>query len=261
MALPRLIASDLDGTLLAEGTRVLSDRALGLIREYIDRGGIFIAASGRQYENIRDVFAPIADRIGYICYSGALCVYGGKTVYERYLDKALAEELVNVIEATADSEAMVSAPGAELISPKEPLMYRYLTEDVGMYTRIVDDLNRHVDRAYKVSLYNRGGNIDSGYWKSRYGGRCTALDSGSVWMDFMPTGVSKGSALRALLDRLDIPAEDCVAFGDNENDRDMLLTVGCPVVMSHSADELKAIGKHITDTVEDMLDMMIIASG
>lgn len=257
MRLPRLIASDLDGTLMTEGTRVLSDRALPLITEYIRRGGIFVAASGRQYENIRDVFSPIADEIGYICYSGGLCVYNGEVVYQRFLEPTLAAELVDAFETTADSEAMISAPGAEMISPKEPDLYRYLADDVGMYTSVVDDLDRRVDRAYKVSLYNKDGNIDSAYWKERYGGRCTALDSGSVWMDFMPTGVSKGSALRALLDRLGISAEDCAAFGDNENDRDMLLTVGCPIVMSHSAPELKAVGKYTTDTVEDTLELML----
>ena len=160
MALPKLIASDLDGTLLLEGSRSVSDRALTLISEYIRRGGVFIAASGRQTENIRDIFSPIKDEIGYICYSGGLCLYRDKVVYERYLDPALAGELVTDIEATATSEAMISAPGSELISPKEPQMYRYLTEDVGMYTSVLNDLNLHVDRAYKVSLYNKDGDID-----------------------------------------------------------------------------------------------------
>ena len=257
MALPKLIASDLDGTLLLEGSRSVSDRALTLISEYIRRGGVFIAASGRQTENIRDIFSPIKDEIGYICYSGGLCLYRDKVVYERYLDPALAGELVTDIEATATSEAMISAPGSELISPKEPQMYRYLTEDVGMYTSVLNDLNLHVDRAYKVSLYNKDGDIDRAYWKAKYGRRCAVLNSGSVWIDFMPTGVDKGTALRALLDRLGIAPADCVAFGDNENDKGMLQLVGCPIVMRHAAAELKGIGKYTTDTVEDMLEHIL----
>lgn len=257
MNLPKLIASDLDGTLLREGTRVLSDRALRLITAYIDRGGIFIAASGRQYENIRDIFAPIRDRIGYICYSGGLCLYRGETVYERFLDPALAGELVQAIEATDDCEAMVSAPGAELISPKEPYLYRYLSEDVGAYTAVEEHLLRFTDRAYKVSLYNRDGCIDSTYWKARFASRCAALDSGSVWMDFMPTGVDKGSALQALLARLCIDPADCAAFGDNENDKGMLRLVGCPVVMSHAEESLRDIAKITADTVEDVLESIL----
>ena len=257
MKLPRLIASDLDGTLLTEGTRSVSDRAIALITAYIRRGGIFVAASGRQTENIRDIFAPIRDEIGYICYSGGLCLYRGETVYKRFHEPALAEEMTRAFEATADCEAMISAPGAELISLKEPELLRYLKDDVGAYTEVANDLCRYTDRAFKVSLYNKDANIDRQYWKARFGARCDALDSGTVWMDFMPTGVSKGAALQALLDRLNIAAEDCAAFGDNENDRDMLRLVGCPVAMSHADESLRAIAAYTTDAVEDMLEKML----
>ena len=257
MALPKLISSDLDGTLLREGTRVLSERALALISEYIDRGGVFIAASGRQYENIRDIFFPIRDRIGYISFSGGLCLYRGEAVYERFIDPELAAEMIPDIERTADCEAMLSMSGAERISPKEPEMYRYLTEDVGAYTAVVPDLSVYRDGIYKISLFNKSGRIDRAYWKAKYGHRCAALDSGSVWMDFLPTGVNKGTALKALLTRLNINPADCVAFGDNENDKGMLELVGCPVVMRHAEESLRKIAKITADTVEDVLEQFL----
>lgn len=257
MALPKLIASDLDGTLLLEGTRAVSDRALMLIRDYIRRGGVFIAASGRQTENIRDIFSPIKDEIGYICFSGGLCLYGGETVYERYIDPSLVGELIADIESTPDCETMLSARGAELISDKEPQMYRYLTESVGAYTEIVPDLSARREGVYKVSLYNKFGSMDRDYWKRAYGHRCAVLNSGSVWIDFMPTGVDKGSALRALLDRLGIDPADCVAFGDNENDKGMLQLVGCPVVMHHADESLHRIAKITTGRVEDVLEKIL----
>ena len=260
MTMPKLIASDLDGTLLTEGTRVLSERALSLITEYIHRGGVFIAASGRQYENIRDIFSPISDRIGYICYSGGLCLYRGEAVYERFIDPMLAAEMIPDIESADNCEAMLSLRGAELISPKEPQMYRYLTEDVGAYTTITDSLCTILDGIYKISLYNKDGAMDREYWKEKYGRRCAALDSGSVWMDFMPTGVNKGSALFALTQKLGIDPADCVAFGDNENDKGMLELVGCPVVMSHAEESLRRIAKITADSVEDVLEKILLSS-
>ena len=257
MQMPRLIASDLDGTLLKESTRVLGDRALSLIKEYISRGGIFVAASGRQTENMYDIFAPIRDEIGYVCFSGGLCLYRGETVYERCIEPALAEELISDIEDSADCEAMVSVRGAELISPKEPRLYSFLTDDIGAYTAVTDELKSVRDGIYKISLYNKDGNIDRDYWKRRYGSRCSALDSGTVWMDFIPDGVNKGTALKALLDRLGINPEDCAAFGDNENDKHMLGLVGCPIVMSHSADNIKALGRFTTASVEDALEKIL----
>ena len=257
MKLPKLIASDLDGTLLAEGTRVLSDRALCLIKEYMARGGVFVASSGRQPENMFDIFSPIRDEIGYVCYSGGLCLYRGEDVYERFIDPGLAEELIADIEDSADCEAMVSVRGAELISSKEPRMYSFLSDSIGAYTTVTGELKAVRDGIYKISLYNKDGRIDRAYWKERYGARCTALDSGEVWMDFIPTGVNKGSSLKALLDRLGIDPMDCAAFGDNENDKHMLQLVGCPIVMSHSAANIRALGKYTTDSVENALERIL----
>ena len=261
MTLPKLIASDLDGTLLLEGTRHLSGRALSLIRAYLDRGGIFVASSGRQLENLYDIFAPIRERIGYVCYSGGLCLYRGKEIYERYVDPVLAEELIRDIEGTSDCDAMVSVRGTELISKKEPQMYRYLTGSVGAYVTVTDDLTGVRDGIYKVSLYNKTGSIDRAYWKDKYGARCDVLNSGSVWIDFMPAGVDKGTALGALLDRLSIDPADCVAFGDNENDKGMLQLAGCPIVMSHASESIRSVGKHTTDTVEDALEKILSGDG
>ena len=253
MRFPKLIASDIDGTLVPEGARALNADTLRLIEEYIGRGGIFVASSGRQLENMQELFAPIRDRISYICYSGGLCLHGGDAVYERYIEPSLARELIEAIESADGCEAMASARGAELISAKEPRMYTFLTESVGAYTRVVPDLSDRSEGVYKVSLYQHDGVTDRDLWKERYSDRCSVLNSGKVWIDFIPHGVSKGAALTALLGILDISPDDCVAFGDNENDRGMLQAVGCPIVMSTAPDEIKALGKYVTDSVDEVL--------
>ena len=55
----RLIASDLDGTLLQNGAQVLSPEIFKLIPALKKKGIHFIAASGRQYANLRRLFAPL----------------------------------------------------------------------------------------------------------------------------------------------------------------------------------------------------------
>ena len=59
----KLIASDLDGTLLQNGAQELTPRAIRLIREITQKGIHFVAASGRQYDNERRVFDEIKDEI------------------------------------------------------------------------------------------------------------------------------------------------------------------------------------------------------
>ena len=57
----KLIASDLDGTLLQDGTQELTPRAISLIHSLTQKGIYFVAASGRQYTNERIVFDKIKD--------------------------------------------------------------------------------------------------------------------------------------------------------------------------------------------------------
>ncbi len=52
----KLIASDLDGTLLHNGAQKLTPRAIELIHELTQKGIHFVAASGRQYDNERRLF-------------------------------------------------------------------------------------------------------------------------------------------------------------------------------------------------------------
>ena len=59
----KLIASDLDGTLLQNGSQELTPRAIKLIHEITQKGIRFAAASGRQYDNERRVFHEIKDEI------------------------------------------------------------------------------------------------------------------------------------------------------------------------------------------------------
>ena len=71
----KLIASDLDGTLLLNGAQSLREETCRLIhRLYTEKGIRFVSASGRQYDNQRRLFAPVADEIAYICCYSYRCI-------------------------------------------------------------------------------------------------------------------------------------------------------------------------------------------
>ena len=70
----KLVASDLDGTLLLNGAQQLPEEIFPLIRELKKLGILFVAASGRQYPNMRRLFDSVADEMAFICENGALAV-------------------------------------------------------------------------------------------------------------------------------------------------------------------------------------------
>ena len=76
------IISDLDGTLLGQG-QSLDPAVFSLIHSFLERGILFVAASGRQYKNMRLLFEPVLAQVPMICENGSLIVEADETIYER----------------------------------------------------------------------------------------------------------------------------------------------------------------------------------
>ena len=62
----KLVATDIDGTLIRESSSVLPEEIFDLIRELRKRDIYFAAASGRQYMGLKRLFAPVADQMLFI---------------------------------------------------------------------------------------------------------------------------------------------------------------------------------------------------
>ena len=90
----KLIASDLDGTLLQNEAQELTPRAIELIRALTQKGVHFVAASGRQYANERLLFHEIKDDISYIAENGSLCIHQGKVISRGLIEDDLAYRIL-----------------------------------------------------------------------------------------------------------------------------------------------------------------------
>ena len=92
----RLVASDIDGTLLPYGGTAIPEEIFAEIDRLAGKGILFCPASGRQYTSLRRLFAPVADRVPFLCENGAV-VYGpgspGPILSKTVMDRRLSEEL------------------------------------------------------------------------------------------------------------------------------------------------------------------------
>ena len=79
----KLVASDLDGTLLHNYQQTVPKEIYDTIKALHEKGIIFTAASGRQYANIRRLFAPLGFDIPYIAENGSMCVYKEESTRHR----------------------------------------------------------------------------------------------------------------------------------------------------------------------------------
>ena len=62
----------------------------------------------------------------------------------------------------------------------------------------------------------------------------------------MAKDVSKGNAIKALCEKLNVSLSEVICFGDSLNDQSMFEVVGCAIAMGNANEELKAIADKIT---------------
>ena len=78
------------------------------------------------------------------------------------------------------------------------------------------------------------------------------LEVGPAWIEIMPKGVSKASGLLRVGEKLGISTDEMMAFGDAENDIEMLKTVKYGIAMGNAMDSLKSVAWDVTDTNDNM---------
>ena len=108
----KLIASDLDGTLLYGRDNSVSEEMFELIREMKEKGIIFVAASGRPYISLKKLFAPVWEDIAFICENGAVVYYKDQLLEQLVVPQEELLKLVEIVEADEKTEVALSSATA-----------------------------------------------------------------------------------------------------------------------------------------------------
>ncbi len=259
----KMVASDLDGTLLLNKAQSLPEDIFPLIRKLKELGIIFVAASGRQYPNMKKLFAPVASEIAYVSENGALAVDHGKVLYEDSFDRKVAEEIIEAILAKKDAEFTCSAKDYHYLMPKTERFWKHMVNEVKNDCKLIRGLEEMTDPIMKLAVYEPFGLTDESvkYWKERFSKYCTVVTSGNDWIDFVPFGTNKAKGICEYQKRYGILPEECMAFGDEYNDVEMLRSVKYGFAMEHAKDGVKAAAAYTTQSVEKTLEKLIMAKG
>ena len=105
----KLIASDIDGTLLQEGSDRLDPEFYTVIPELKKRGILFAAASGRGYASISRLFAPVKDEMIFIADNGSNVVCRGYETFSACLNKKDVRDWVQAMRARGDCQILLSS--------------------------------------------------------------------------------------------------------------------------------------------------------
>lgn len=220
----RLVAADMDGTLLDE-TGAVPDAFWPLLDRLEEQGIVFAPASGRPYPALADFFGEAAARLALIAENGAYVVRDGVEVSSATMDRGFVERavaLVRGLPATRDMGLVLSGRAGAYVERSDA---EFLAQTRRFYTTLtlVDDLLAVPEAPLKLAVHDFPG--------AAAGGRdllaeelapYQVLMSSQHWYDIMAPDVDKGVALRALRHTLGVDRDETVVFGDYLNDLGMM---------------------------------------
>ena len=248
----QLVASDIDGTLLLNGAKALDSEIFKLIRELHKKGILFMAASGREYTNLRNLFAPVADDIAYLCLNGCLTFYHNECISKEIMDTTIARKLITTIQNDSNAEVLVSGEKTCYITPKNQSYYGHLINTVKNHVTVIDDLLNIPESYTKISAYFKDG-VNKNYqrYADMFDQDITVQIGGKCWLDCAPKGVNKSTGFLKLLAYLNISTENTVMFGDNDNDKQILQTCGYPISMETALPSIYKLFPNHVNTVNE----------
>jgi len=282
----KLIASDIDGTLIPYGQTGLPQGLFPLIRRLTRAGILFCPASGRQYHSLRQLFAPVAEELCFLCENGGV-VFGPAANPLAPKDPTSGAEAVDPLRPKASTAAATPAgegpvlsktpfprdvalalsrdiaalPGCKALISGERVGYvcggdttelrKHLEQNVCSKIFHVEDPAEITEDIVKVSVYCPGGPEEPVKALGPKWGKWNMAVAGPIWLDF---GVAdKGTGIRGLCEALSIAPEEVAAFGDNWNDTAMLSAVGHPYLMETADPQLLArYPRHCSDVLTEI---------
>lgn len=262
----RLVASDLDGTLLLPDETV-SERTRAALAAAKEAGITVVLVSGRQPRSL----GPIAERIGVggiaICANGALIwdLDAGTLIDATPLAADLAARLVHALREAIPgvlfAVELERGFGHERGWAEDPAAVRTEALEADALELItgpvVKLLLRHPTLPF-AELADKA--------RQAIGDDAVATWAGLRLVEISAAGVTKAYALKRLCDRLGIDASEVVAVGDMPNDLAMLEWAGTAVAVANATEEVLEAADEVTaanveDGVAQLLERILAANG
>lgn len=248
----KAIAVDLDGTLLSSD-KAISDMNKEVLK-YLEKKGVKIfIVTGRTYVSAKPFVTELGIDSYIISYNGAKVVDYKKdrVIFELPLEEEFSKKIIELgkkkgfhINLYQDNKWYVE--NLESLETQHYAKHTGLTpikksfdtfEDYNMIKITIQDMNNSKE-------FNEFCNE----LKRVFGNNVYTAKSQKFLFEILNKNVNKGLILEKVLKSYGILLEECVAFGDANNDLEMLTAVGYGVAMGNSDLELKSKVKYVTDT-------------
>lgn len=249
---PRLVATDLDGTLLRRD-ETASQRTVAAIAAVVDAGIPFVICTARPARWMRELAPLVGGRGTAICANGGVVwdILSETVMRALTIDSTVALEVVSRLRPVLPQAAWaVERPTAFAHEPS--YRSRWPVPDGTVVDRVEQLL---AIAPVKLMLRSPGASADQllALARETVGElvEVTHSNAADTLLEMSAAGVSKGSTLATLCDSLGIGAERVLAFGDMPNDLPMLRWAGRSVAVANAHPDVLAAADEVTTSCDD----------
>lgn len=247
----KLIASDMDGTLLDENSK-LPKNFFETLDILIANKIKFAVASGRPYYTLQENFKPYSDKIYYICDNGAYIADGNKEISVSIIENHAVQAIVKKSLGLENTEIVLCGKKGAYHRPCSA----NFTKEINKYylkKEIVTDFNNIDDEIFKITFCDLSGSKENSFkhLSPLFGEDFKVVVSGDIWLDITNKNINKGLALEKIQQAQNISYDETMAFGDFYNDIEMLEKAHYSFVMANANEDMKKYGNFTAESNKD----------
>lgn len=254
----QIIGLDLDGTLLND-QKAICQRNIEVLMKAKEQGAKIVLCSGRSPEGMQRELRLLGlkEKGQYgIGLNGAVIYEAdtGRIVKQTLMKPEAVAAMVETGRNFSDRMNVQLYTGNEVFVERWDETTDYYEKATGSHPKLVDDLLSYMDKTIKIVFFHKG-EFDYSLKKITQlkndclpsvpeGTQCVI--SAPYLVEFFDAGIDKGKGMDALASYLNVPRQDVMCVGDQENDMPMLKYAGLSVVMANGAPHVKKLAHYVT---------------
>lgn len=248
----KLIVSDVDGTLVKDGSADVNPELFDVILRLREKGIQFAIATGRQKASLETTFAPVREKIFYIANNGAYLGCYGRELFVYDIDRDLASQVIREVRRHPDLVPVYAGTDRDYMESGNPEVFCWLRDSYKFQIEQVEDLLALTVPCTKISIYKEG-NVETAAQDiyRKFKDKMKIALAGECWLDCMALGVNKGRGVQTLQESLGISPEETMAFGDQLNDLEMLDQAYYSFAVANAREEVRRAARFQADSNEN----------
>ncbi len=251
----KIVFSDLDGTLLRSGQNEFSERVFTMIKALGEKNIKFCVASGRTYQELREIFYKVKDDIYYIVSDGGAVFKGDSFLWGSPFKR---EHICRCINMMQNSNLLLYGKNRTYVRWVAGEFERQIINPYHSSYEKIEKLEDVKEDIYKASFYK-----EDSYGFERFKSYVKnnkifdRVYQDKSWTEFVNKGIDKGVSAKWLMDYLNISFDEACAFGDNLNDLNLLKSVKESYAVKDGRPEIRAVARHICNNATEEIERMI----